>query len=421
MNSVFLKLFTVLLLLAVASTSISCSLAGSSSTITATSPGEVVYWEMLYPASFEPSQVKNVDAIAVVSGSRLDISISAIDYGIALKSDGTVYYWVAQGGGSQQDNAEASQVSGLKDITAISTGFGNSLALDSNGKVWSWGNNYYGQFGIGITGGGDHPQGTTTIPGTTPPLTIQQPVQVTNLNNVIAISSGLKHCLELKTDGTVWAWGDNEWGQLGDGTRTARYFPTQVKNLEGIVAISAGHYHSLALKSDGTVWSWGDNESGELGNGTTSNSYFPIQVKGLTKVTAIAAGEAHSLALRSDGTVWSWGNNENGQAGNGTHNTKENPAVATPVKVSILKNVIAISEGGIPGGGESIPGALVKYGAGYCLALESDGTVWRWGATVAYLEPWLQTFNSTPQEIDGLSSIIVISAGGYYATAIKNK
>ena len=420
MNNIFHKLFAVLLLLAIASSSISCSPAGLSSTVTVTPPGEVVYWEMLYQAEFEPSQVKNLDAVDVASGSRLDISISGLDYGIALKSDGTVWYWVLQGGGNQQDNAEASQVSGLKDIMAISTGFGNSLALDSDGKVWSWGNNYNGQFGIGITGGGDQPQGTTTIPGTTPPPTIQQPVQVNNLDSVIAISSGLQHCLALKSDGTVWAWGNNEWGQLGDGTITDRYIPTQVKSLAGVIAISAGHYHSLALKSDGTVWAWGDNESGELGNGTTSNSYLPVQVKGLTKIAAIAAGEAHSLALRSDGTVWSWGNNENGQAGNGSQNTKENPAVVTPVKVNNLKNVTAIAEGGTPGGGESIPGAIVKYGAGYCLALESDGTVWNWGATVGYLEPWLQTFNNSPQEVAGLSGITAIAGGGYYAVAIIN-
>ena len=421
MNSLFRKLFVVLFLLAVILSSFSCSLANSTSTAITTSPGEVVYWEILYPANFEPARVKNLDATAVASGSRLDVAITGLDYGIALKSDGTVWYWVSQGGGNQQDNAKASQVSGLKDITAISTGFGNSLALDSDGIVWSWGNNYNGQFGIGTTGGGDQPQGTTTVPGTTSPPTIQQPVQVNNLDNVIAISSGLQHCLALKSDGTVWAWGDNGWGQLGDRTTIDRYIPTQVKNLEGIIAISAGHYHSLALKSDGTVWAWGDNESGELGNGMTSNSYIPVQVEGLKKVTAIAAGEAHSLALRSDGTVWSWGNNENGQAGNGSQNTKENPAVVTPVKVSNLKNVTAIAEGGTPGGGESIPGAIVKYGAGYCLALESDGTVWGWGATVAYLESWLQTFNSKPQEVAGLSGVNAISGGGYYAAAIKNQ
>jgi alpha-tubulin suppressor-like RCC1 family protein len=133
----------------------------------------------------------------------------------------------------------------------------------------------------------------------------------------------------LKSDGTVWAWGANSSGQLGDGTVTTRLTPVQVKNpsgtafLTGIVAIAAGG-PSIALKSDGTLWSWGLNASGQLGDGTTTNRLLPVQVVGqsgsgvFTNAASIAASSNFTLAAKSDGTLWTWGFNGNGQLGNGT-------------------------------------------------------------------------------------------------------
>ena len=335
------------------------------STTALSSPSEdVIYWDV--NANTMPgSQVGGLSGIvAIASSTRLDVDFG-LDYGVALKSDGTVWSWDEMVAGSQIDNADAIQISGLSNISSISTGFGNSLALDYSGNVWSWGNNDFGQFGIGITGGGDQPQGITTVPGTTTPNRIPQPVQVTGLDNVKVVSSGLQHCLALKTDGTVWAWGDNE--------------------------------------------------SGELGDGTTTDSYVPVQVKGLNHIITIAAGEAQSLALKSDGTVWSWGNNENGQAGNGTQNSTANPGVLAPVQVPNLKNVVAIAEGRMPGGGPYWDGGTIKYGEGYCMVLKSDGTVWDWGE-VGY--PTETSFKTKPVQVMGLSGVKAIAAGDNYAIAI---
>src|SRR5665213_1602411 len=94
---------------------------------------------------------------------------------------------------------------------------------------------------------------------------------------VVSIAAGASHSLALKNDGTVWAWGDNGAGELGDGTTTQRNTPLQVSGLTGVVAVAAGHFHSLAVKSDGTVWAWGDNNSGDLGDGTTTQRDTPVQ------------------------------------------------------------------------------------------------------------------------------------------------
>jgi phage baseplate assembly protein gpV len=114
------------------------------------------------------------------------------------------------------------------------------------------------------------------------------------------IAAGGEHSLALRSDGTVWAWGYNGYGELGNGTTTDSSVPVEVQGLTNVVAIAAGLYHSLALRSDGTVWAWGENYYGQLGNGTTTDSSVPVEVQGLTTVIAIAGGYEHSLALSPD-------------------------------------------------------------------------------------------------------------------------
>jgi alpha-tubulin suppressor-like RCC1 family protein len=141
-----------------------------------------------------------------------------------------------------------------------------------------------------------------------------------NALNVFAlqpqVSSGGLHNLLLKNDGTVWSWGYNNYGQLGDGSKTNSNAPIQVTTLSGFSQISAGSYHSMGLKSSGTVWTWGSNDQGQLGNTTTGTAtQTPSRITGLTGLTAVAAGASHSVALRNDGTVWAWGGNYYGALG----------------------------------------------------------------------------------------------------------
>ena len=173
-----------------------------------------------------------------------------------------------------------------------------------------------------------------------------------------SLAAGFAHSLALAADGTLWSWGDNSSGQLGDGTRTTRDDPTRVASFQSTpVAVAAGGAHSLALGSDGRVRAWGLNEDGQLGDGTTTRRLVPTPVAGLTGAVAIAAGTRHSLALKSDGTLVAWGANDSGQLGDGTRNRR-----TTPVAVSTLTGVVAVAAG-----------------LGHTLAVRSDGTLWAWG------------------------------------------
>ncbi|ODA90867.1 hypothetical protein ATY41_08100 [Leifsonia xyli subsp. xyli] len=333
---------------------------------------------------------------------NLTRTITAIAAGgyhsLALASDGTVWAWGHNndgelGNGTTTASTTPVQAQGLggRTITAIAAGGYHSLALASDGTVWAWGHNNDGELG----------NGTTTASTT--------PVQAQGLGGrtITAIAAGGYHSLALASDGTVWAWGHNNDGELGNGTTTASTTPVQAQGLGGrtITAIAAGGYHSLALASDGTVWAWGHNNDGELGNGTTTASTTPVQAQGLggRTITAIAAGGYHSLALASDGTVWAWGHNNDGELGNGT-----TTASTTPVQAQGL-------------GGRTI--TAIAAGGYHSLALASDGTVWAWGHNNdGELGNGTTTASTTPVQAQGLGgrTITAIAAGGYHSLALAS-
>lgn len=237
----------------------------------------------------------------------------------------------------------------------------------------------------------------------------------------VPVAGWYTHSLMSKDDGTVWAWGDNGYGQIGDGTASDRYSPMQVLGaggagyLDNVTALDAGRYHSVALKTDGTVWAWGRNNIGQLGNGTTTNSYTPVQVKDpsgtgfLTGIVAIASGYQHVAALRSDGAVFAWGSNNRGELGNGTENESSLPVqVLSPDGAGYLTDIIAIAAGNQ-----------------HTLALQRGGEVWVWGSNgLGELGIGAVDFASHPYpvQVTGLDSynISAISAGEFLSMALSS-
>jgi alpha-tubulin suppressor-like RCC1 family protein len=240
-----------------------------------------------------PVQVKDMNALGLMS-NILEVSGGAAS-SLALAWDGKVFAWGANylgqlGDGTNIDRSVPVQVKGvngiglLSNIKAVSASF-HSLALRSDGFLFSWGDNASGQLG-----------NYSNLPS-------QIPVQVASINNIVAISAGYQHSLALRSNGIVYAWGSNNSGQLGDGTKNSTNHPTHVKDVDGvsllsnIVAVSAGYYESCALRADGTLLTWGDNSLGQLGTGNNNSSSLPVQVVGLKGVLAVSMGAIYGLAL----------------------------------------------------------------------------------------------------------------------------
>ncbi len=298
------------------------------------------------------------------------------NFSLAVRNDGTVWAWGNNHDGqlgvhSNNDHDSPQQVHGpgnvgyLTGATAVAAGDSFSLALMSNGTVYAWGSNGYGQLG--------HEPSYDDIY-----IPFGTPVQVPGLTDVLAIAAGPggDFALAVKKDGTVWAWGDGGCGQLGVNSNNNHAPPVQVHglgnvgHLTGIVGVAAGQGYSLAVGGDGSVYAWGCGGDGRLGVNSNNDHFYPQQVHGLgnvgylTGILHVAAGAGQSLAVDSDGNVYAWGNNNHGQLGVHSHNDH-----FYPQQVHGLGNVGYLSDI-----------AEVAAGQFFSMALKNDGTaVYAWG------------------------------------------
>jgi alpha-tubulin suppressor-like RCC1 family protein len=216
---------------------------------------------------------------------------------------------------------------------------------------------------------------------------------------VIQAVAGYDHTIVLKENGTVWAYGRNDYGQCGNGNREKYTELTQVIGLTGIKKISTTAVHVLALKQDGTVWGFGDNLSGKIGDGTTTNRAIPVQISSLNNIKEIAAGGTHSLAVKEDGSLFTWGANTDGQLGDGTTINRQ-----TPQQLTTITNVKTISAGN-----------------NYSLAIIQNNSAWAWGNNMFGQLGIVNTVNqNTPQAIYNMSGVKDIAAGFFHSLVIKS-
>lgn len=284
---------------------------------------------------------------------------------VVLCADGTAQAWGANYVGQLGDNGTGDNspvpvdVYAIDNLKTIASGTTFSLALKNDGTVWAWGENMNGGCGDG-----------TTITRFAP-VQVYGPDSISFLDEVIDIAAGNQVGIALKADGTVWSWGATIHGCAGDGggLGISHLYPVQVVGLDGVgfledvIQIEASNYSVYALKSDGTVWAWGENVEKQLGDGTEINRLTPIQIPGLTDIENITAGTACAYAIKSDGTVWGWGANDYGKLGTGASDL----TYSTPVQMVDVEGAVAAAAG------QHFVMILTNEGAVFTCGNNSDG------------------------------------------------
>lgn len=269
---------------------------------------------------------------------------------LAIKTDGTLWAWGRNtygqlGDGTNADKNIPTQIGSDNNWSSISAGgidyLDFSLAIKTDGTLWAWGRNNEAQLG----------NGNYTSTNT--------PIQIGNSTDWRSISAGGNFSVAIKTNGTLWTWGLNNYGQLGLGNSAiiGKSSPFQIGTVNTWDKVELGDYFALAIKADGTLWSWGRNEKGQLGDSTTADKILPVQIGNNTNWQIISAGSAHSIAIKNDGTLWCWGRNAEGQLGDGTIVNK-----SYPIQIGSATTWSKISAGGY-----------------HSVAILSNGTAKSWG------------------------------------------
>lgn len=359
-------------------------------------------------------------------------SISTGGYHTAvIKTDGSLWAWGRNtfgqlGDGKTINKYIPTQIDSFTDWQSVYAGDNFTCGIKKDGTLWAWGSNYYGQFGNG-----------TTINQLTP---TQIGVE-TNWKSVSA--GGMMHTLAIKENGTLWAWGSNSFGELGDGTFVSKNSPVQIGVSADWKSVSGGSYYTVALKLDGTIWAWGSNNYGQLGDGTIINKNSPIQIGTDVNWQSVSTKGLHTVAIKTDGTLWTWGYNNQGQLLNGTTTEKHVPTQvgANWQFASAGSNftILLRTDGTLWGGGNNLAGEIgqpspnvtmvlgimkinndtnnqfVYTGGNHTNVIKTDGSLWTWGAN-----NYGQYGDNTATTVKGSLKLISCTSLGIEKTPVNN-
>ena len=314
------------------------------------------------------------------------------NFSLGIKTDGTLWGWgqnsnrLGLGIGNLANQNLPVQIGTANDWATVSAGNVHSLAVKTNGTLWSWGNGQFGQLGNGIFN-----SATANV------------TQVGTATDWLTVSAGNRFSLAIKTNGTLWSFGLNNMGQLGINNTIDQNLPVQVGSASNWVKIDAGNQHALAIDNAGFIYAWGNNTFGQFGNGTNTNSLVPIVVSSANNWAEVSAGWDHSMALDTNGILYTFGNNTNGQLCDGT-NTASNTMI--PISFSgagLVTQYIAISAGN-----------------NFSLAIKNDNTLWSGGLNNSgQLALGNNTNTNTLNQVGTSNNWFLISAGDLHSLAME--